>query len=108
VGSEDTDPPILNLDIIHRRISSCTARALYLHGKRLPYTLNSGLGDPTDGLNAGAYITIFQPLPGNETQLLVRPARSLGSVPNHAEHHYSVVKQILFLFLQSLVKIFRP
>jgi len=104
VSSEDTDPPILNLDIINRRIISCRARALYLNVKRLQHTLNSGLGDPTDGLKAGAYIIILQPLPLTEPQFLGRPARSLGSVPNHAEHCDRVVKQILtvsFLTIMS-------
>jgi hypothetical protein len=47
------------------------------------------------GLTAVAYITIFQPLPGNKPQFLGSPARSLRSVPTHAEHCDSVVKQIL-------------
>jgi hypothetical protein len=103
VGSEDTDPPILNLYIILRLIISCTARVLYLHGKRLRYTLNSGLGDHTDGLNSGAHITIFQPLQGNEPQFLGRPARIVGSVPNHAEHCDSVVRQILTVSFLTVI-----
>lgn len=103
MGSEDTDPPILNLDIIHRRIISCRARAFYLNVKRLRHTLNSGLGDPTDGQNARAYIIIFQPLSGNEPQFLCRPARSLGSVPSHAEHCDMVVKQILTVSFLTII-----
>jgi len=88
--------PFLTSTLYTGELSAAGPECFTFHGKRLLYTLISGLGDPTDGLNAGANKIIFQPLPANE-QFLGRPARSLGSVPNHAEHYDRVVKQILFI-----------